>query len=190
MKNTKMWGGPAAGAAVFFVLGVALLVWPEIVLLIFPPLVGILLLLVGLQQVTHTVVFYQKVIEPGMKLVQGFVEAIVGVVFLLKQNISLMFFTILFGLYILVIAAVRFSTALQEKKSGNPWKSSFFESVFQLALGLLMLFGPFGQNMLWARLLGAHFVLSAGGALLWMRREAKRNKPDQADGQPNQPPQA
>lgn len=161
---------PIAAACVLLLLGISMLFWPTAIISVFPPLIGIILIFVGVLNIAHSMVLHQLMLDPGFKLMQGIITLIVGLVFILKQDISMAFLTILFGLYVLISAAIHFSSALEYRREKKKWLSALFESLFQFLLGALLLFGTFSDNALWARLLGLEFIVMGTSTLVLLLR--------------------
>lgn len=177
-------GMPMAAAVALLLLGAGLIIWPEAVIGVFPPLLGAVLLLVGTLNIAHAMVLSRRKTDPGFKFVQGVVNVIVGLVFIAKQDVSLAFLTILFGLYVLVSASVNFSSAIKDKSAGKTWVATLVESFFEMLLGLILLFGPFSGRALWIRVLGLYFVVAAGhifGVLASLKRSLKNKQQSQQD---------
>lgn len=165
---------PLIGGLLFFALGLCLLVWPEPVLTIFPPLLGTIMVLVGALLTAHSLIMWQRLMQPGFKLLRGVVNIVVGLIFIVKHDFTLAFLSILFGLYILVMAAIDFSDAMQNLGAKKPWLAGVVQAVAKFALGIVLLFAPFSGRVLWARVLGVYFMLAAGNMLHWLLFEKKQ----------------
>lgn len=174
--------GPLIGGGVFLLLGIAMVIWPHVIVNMIVPLIGTALLLVGAQGIAYSIVMHSKMQDAGIKLLQGFVNVMVGGVFLLKRDVSALFISILFGLYVLITAAISLSQAVGQMREKRRFMAELVSSVLQLFLGLLLLFSPFSQGDLWVRVLGINFVVTALGMLLWltdMRRGAAHTREDE-----------
>lgn len=158
-------------------LGLALIFWPRGVLQVFPPLLGALMLVAGAIGIAHSLAMRARLMQPGMKLLQGLLTVLVGLVFLVKQNFSMAFLTVLFGIYVIVTACIHMSMALDAARDGGRWFAEAGEGLLQFVLGALLLFSPFTGNLLWARLLGLHFSVAALSTMGWLLRESRRPHP-------------
>ncbi|MGD9559511.1 MAG: DUF308 domain-containing protein [Oscillospiraceae bacterium] len=185
LEKSGVW--PLAGAVLFLLLGVGMLVWPDAILTVFPPLVGAVLVVVGIQAVAYNLVMGRRVANGAFALLRGVINILVGAIFLVKRDLSLAFLSILFGLYVLVGAAMNLSTAAQRIREKKPFATELWDGVFNLVLGLLLLFSPFTGRSLWVRVLGVHFIVSAGTSLVWMLRRGGE-KPVDDEGQDGGPP--
>lgn len=115
---------PLVAALALLLLGALLVFFPDTVLGLLPPLVGTVMLLVGLQGLIHALVMGERLPEPGMKMLQSVIYLLVGLIFLVKQDISLAFLSILFGLYVLVTAAIHLSLAIDNRRKKKAWPLS------------------------------------------------------------------
>lgn len=172
-KFKKMPKPPLVGAAILLVLGVALMAWPEVVLGIFPPLLGAVLALAGAIGLAHSLAMRSHLARPGAKLLQSVLQVVVGIIFMVKRDFSLGFLAVLFGLYVLASSVIRLGEATAAARAKQPWAGALADGLMQLVLGVLLLFAPFSQRMLWARFLGVHFVVAAANTLHWLYKGAR-----------------
>ena len=70
MENRVFWL-PLLGIVAFMLLGLALVFWPRTVLGVVSPIVGVVMIFVGAQQIAHSVAMRAKLMDPAMKLLQG-----------------------------------------------------------------------------------------------------------------------
>lgn len=158
-RPRKLPNLPVLGALSTFLLGAALIIFPRQVLLFFPLFLGAVLIFIGLLSVAHSIVMNKQLPAPQNKLLGGMLNIIVGVIFILKRDISLSFLSVLFGLYVLINACVIFSAAIQDRKKRKSWLADLLESFFSLTLGILLLFVPFVNRFFWVQLLGFYFCV-------------------------------
>lgn len=158
-------------------LGLALVIWPDSILSVFPPLLGGVLVLVGGLVLAHCFVMWNRLAQPELQLLRAVVNIVIGIIFIVKHDFSLAFLSILFGIYILVMAGIDFSAALGAMWSGENWAVTLLDALFKLVLGILLMFAPFTGRSLWARVLGAYFAIASAKALIWLiKAEKKANK--------------
>lgn len=159
---------PMLGIIAFLLLGISMILWPNAIAAIIMPLIGTVLLIVGIQITAHTIAMSRKMMDPEIKLIQGLVNMAAGLVFLLKRDLSAVFVGIIIGLYVLVTAVVGIAQAFGSLRNKKPFAMDLAEGVLQLVLGMLIIFSPFSDQNLWVRLLGVNFVISAAGALRFL----------------------
>lgn len=174
-KNSEL-GAPAIVAGLLLLLGLGLLFWPDAVLTVFPPLIGGVLVLVGGLMLAHCVVMWKHLAQPELRVLSAAVNIVIGLVFIIKHDFSLAFLSILFGIYVLVMAGIDFSSALGAMWSGEAWIGSMLEALVKLVLGALLMFAPFSGRALWARVLGGYFVVVAVRILFLLWQMGKRTE--------------
>jgi uncharacterized membrane protein HdeD (DUF308 family) len=166
-ENSEL-GAPAIVAGLLLLLGLGLLIWPDVVLGVFPPLIGGVLVLVGGLMLAQCIVIWQYLAQPELRVLNASVNIVIGLVFIIKHDVSLAFLSILFGIYVLIMAGIDFSSALGAMWSGEAWIGLMLEALVKLVLGALLMFAPFSGRSLWAQVLGGYFVVAAVRILFWL----------------------
>lgn len=161
---------PAAALGVLMLLGFSLLLWPGLLVEVLPVLIGVLLLLAGVLVIASGGSLRQLGIDTSFRTMFGAVTIVVALVFLVKQDISLVFLSVLFGLYVLITAALSVVEIVNAVRSRQPFILPLLSVVVQMALGLLLLFAPFAGLSLWVQILGVHFVLAGVNGMFWLVR--------------------
>lgn len=165
---------PTIALIVFAALGLLLLFVPGFFVRILPPLVGIALILIGLSGVISGFTLRSATSHPIFFIGPGLLAIIVGIIFLAKNDVSVVFISILFGLYVILTAVFSIMDAWRKRKAGQPWMFDIVEGVIDILLGLILLLSPLHGMNLWVRILGAHFILLSIGALLMLFRVKKQ----------------
>lgn len=171
--NALFWP-PVILMLIFAALGLLLIFFPGFFVRILPPLVGIVLILVGLQGIISGLSLRGVLKHPGFTMARGVLCIVVAIIFLAKNDLSVVFISILFGLFVLISAVLGMMGAVRQKRAGEPWAFDVFEGVVDIILGLLLLIAPFRGMNLWTQILGIHFILVAIGALLVLLRMRKQ----------------
>ena len=166
---------PLLGALAFFLLGLSLFLFPEPIIRVLPVLIGLVLILVGIQGIAYTAVMHSKMMNAGFKLMHSFINLLIGLVFLLKQDVSLVFLSVLFGLYILFSAVVNFTQTVQNKSDKHSFAIDIIEILLSCIFGFLLLFSPFSGLSLWVRVLGIYFIIAGIGLFRWWYTARKEN---------------
>lgn len=165
---------PLIVTLIFMAMGVFLLVFPGFFVRILPPLLGIVLILVGLQGIVSGLSLRGFLPHPGFTMARGALAIVVAIIFLVKNDLSLVFISILFGLFVLISAVLGIADAVRKRRLGEPWLFAIVEGVIDILLGLLLLVAPFRGMNLWTQILGIHFILVGIGALLALLRVKKQ----------------
>ena len=151
---------PLAGGALLCVLGLTALVWPGRVAKILPLCIGAAILGLGLCEVASGFLAKSFLPEyiPGMRILQGFVNVAVGLVFLLNRTLSLMFIAVVLGVWGVAFGAQRLRDALRRRASGQPWGCCAGDAAVKFAVGIFMLASPLGSMAAWTVMVGLFFL--------------------------------
>ncbi|MEA5059417.1 MAG: hypothetical protein EOM66_00575 [Clostridia bacterium] len=130
-------------ALIYFILGVAMVAWPETARLVICYAVGILLILYGLGRVLsqwNSLGF----LSLGNGYLMGLVYLLLGVLLLISADVVLAIFGTVLGLVIVADSIIKLQISYQLKGSnmGSSRRNAICALV-TLTLGLLMLFSPF-----------------------------------------------
>ena len=169
-KKNPLLAFPISASIIILLLGLFLILWPNEVISLFPPLIGAVLSIAGIITILHAILTFKDASSPWFKLMQGIINLAVGLVFIFNNNVSLAFLTILFGVYTLISAVAQLLYTIQNLFSKKQWVNNLLESLFQFVLGALLLFGTFSGYALWARLLGLQFAITGASSLFWLLR--------------------
>lgn len=155
-------------SAVYAVLGLILIFFPNHTSALFCTSVGLLLLGYGILTV---ITFFLRQGMAGFvfqaELVLGVASAIVGVFFLTHTGFILSVIPTLLGAYVLIDALVNLKRGLDLRRLGYAgWTSTLVTSVIALALGGVILWNPFSTGLILWRVIGAVF-LYMGVSDLW-----------------------
>lgn len=156
---------PAGVSILGIVLGLALMVFPAQIITLFPVVIGLALILAGVHHVGYSIAARRRTLDPGLTTARGILNIVVGLVFLLKGDVSLVFLSILFGIYALVSAGMDFTDATVRRRKKQKWLAGLIESIVEFVLGAVLLFAPFSDTFFWARFLGLYFILASCAAL-------------------------
>lgn len=172
-------------------LGLALILWPGVLTAFMPVLIGTVLILAGVSAVLSAVTKKEWFVAPSIRILFGVVAVVVGLVFLINQDVSIMFLSVLFGLYVLIMAALGFVETYRGLRAGHHWVGLLLENLVQVVLGLLLLLKPFSGLNIWVQVLGIHFVVMALGSFftLWQLWRTACNPPPPDDDAENPKPE-
>ena len=126
MKKRKLPNLPVWGSLLLLALGLLLIIFPEDTLSAFPPLLGGALVIKGLIILLYSFITSppKQTAELPISLYSGSIDLIIGLVFLFKQDLSLTFLSVLFGLYIIINAFVSLSIAWQARQQKRKWRQT------------------------------------------------------------------
>lgn len=156
-------------AAVLFLVGLSSLIWPKIAMNILPIMLGITLSIVGGCEIAYAFGVKEYKAATSYKLVQGFFSVAVGLVFLLKRDVSLVFLGVVLGLWSIISGALRLSLALRQRSAGiGSWKVTLLDAFVKGVVGTFMMFNPFVGLAAWTMLIGGFLIVSGVALFLWV----------------------
>ena len=162
MKNLK-WNMIFL-SALYVVLGLVLLCWPDWVLGGICILVGGLVAGTGVFQLIRFFVARERLFFAPLTLITGLVSLGLGLFLLLRSDVILTALPLVFGLFVVFDSVVRIQNALELRRYGLPsWKGIFGMGLVSVVLGLVVLFNPFATVQ--ALVMGIGIILIVEGAL-------------------------
>ncbi|MEG0616094.1 MAG: DUF308 domain-containing protein [Oscillospiraceae bacterium] len=168
MELFKRWKWALiAAASILIAVGLIAIIVPSTVMHILPIFLGITLLIVGIFEIAYSIGIKEYTSIGPFKLIQGGVSIAVGLVFIIKQSVSLAFLGIVLGLWALISAGLKFALALRQHKAQCPYIGIVVDAVLRACVGLFMMFNPFGSLAAWTLLAGILFVSAGLGLLVW-----------------------
>ena len=154
----------AAFALVFMLLGLALLLWPEVSLRVVCYLFGGVILVKGLLSVWSYLRAGERAFFDYFSLVFGVAAAALGAFLLMKPDTVVSVLPLLVGLYVIVDGVVRLRSALELRAMGyRNWWSFLVLAGLSAVLGVLMVANPFKTVELLVMAIG--LVLLVEGAV-------------------------
>lgn len=169
------WALVIAGA-ILTCMGLVSILLPEVVIHILPIFLGITVIIVGVCELAYAIGVKEYTSKGPFKLIQGGVSIAVGLVFVIKQNVSLAFLGIVLGLWVLISAGLKVALAMRQAKAQLPYVTIVVDAVVRGIIGVFMMFNPFGSLAAWAMLVGLVFVSAGIGLMVWTMYIAKHFK--------------
>ena len=159
--------GNTVAALIFLVLGLFLIIFPEVSSSVLCYLVFAALLLDGLR---HVICYFRG--QPsealaGYDLALGACEILLSLFVLIRSNVMLSLLPICLGAALVVSGVIRLQRAFDLHRAGFPaWRTVLILGAVVALLGLLMLINPFATSKLLLIFLGVAMVINAV-CLLW-----------------------
>ncbi|MCI8445003.1 MAG: hypothetical protein HFG15_01050, partial [Bacilli bacterium] len=117
LKKRYKWL-PMLMGLVMMVVGLALFLKPGTIADRVPLFLGSMLLFIGLDDLIFSFLTKDYKIGTSMQLIQGSINVMIGLVFILKQESSLLFLGICFGICALVMGAIKLNLAVDNYHLG------------------------------------------------------------------------
>lgn len=161
-------------ASVLTLVGIGALVWPKIIMNILPIMLGFTIAIVGICELCYAFGVKEYKTDTSNKLVQGFISLAVGLVFLLKRDVSLVFLGVVLGLWSIISGALRLSLALRQRAAGiGSWRATLIDSLIKGVIGTFMMFNPFVGLSAWTMIIGGFLVVSGVTLFFWIKYVGK-----------------
>ena len=159
--------GNAAAALVFLVLGLFLLIFPDVSGQVLCYLIAALLLLDGAR---HVVCYFRGQLSEalsGYDLALGACELLLGLFVLIRPAVMLSLLPVFLGASLVVSGVIRLQRAFDLCRAGfGAWRTVLVLGTVVALLGLLMLIDPFATSRLLLIFLGLSLMINAL-CLLW-----------------------
>ena len=147
--------------AIFYVLlGIAMIIWPDILARLVCYSFGSLLIIYGLAIVIGNFSDKGNSGFYGFSMINGLISAGIGIFFIVKYNILVSSIGFVMGLIIVIDSFVKFQKALDLHRSGySLWWLALIFSFLTIGLGVLVIVNPFETSLGIARLVGICLIL-------------------------------
>ena len=156
-------------SAVYVALGVFLLWYPETAFSVVCYAVGGVVILSGVVQVVRYLTLKSNLFFAPMTLTFGLVCLALGLFLILRSDIVQAVLPIVFGLFVIFDSVVRIQNALELRRCeyGNWWVFLALAAL-SIALGLVMIFNPFGTMNTLIMAIGVILILEGALNMLSM----------------------
>jgi len=152
----------------FILLGIVLIIWPDIAGKIVCYSLGVLILIFAAFRIVSFFTDKKVYFMFNLDLVVGLVAAGVGVYMLISPETVITVLPFMVGLLILFSSILDLQKALMLRNYGNPrWKSSLVLTFVKMALGIFMLAAPFLLAMAFIQVIGIALIYN-GLSELWI----------------------
>lgn len=153
-----------ASSIVYILIGLALLLWPELSIKVVCYLFGAVILIKGISSIRAYLIAQDRFFFSYFSLVFGIITSVLGIFLILKPSMVVSILPILVGIFVILDGIVRFQSAFELKAAGhNSWWSFLLLALLSAGLGLLMLFNPFASVQVLIMAIG--IILLLEGAL-------------------------
>lgn len=165
MKFLK--SGYTASSLVYILIGLALLLWPELSLKVVCYLFGALITIKGISSIYSYVKSQERFFFSYFSLVFGISMVALGIFLFIKPSTVVSILPILVGIFVIFDGIVRFQSAFELKAAGHSsWWSFLLLAILSAGLGLVMLFNPFASVQVLVMAIGVILLLEGALNLL------------------------
>lgn len=161
LKQRYKWV-PMLMGCVMLVLGMALFIAPQVITNRIPYILGFLLIFIGISDLTYSFLTKDYKIGTSMQLIQGTINVMIGIIFLMKPELTIDYLGICFGLCALVMGAIKLNLAIDHYHLGNSNPGWYvLDGSIRIIFAIFLIFNPIGGINVWIMLVGAYFIISA-----------------------------
>lgn len=161
----------------YIILGLALLIWPQISLITICKFLGTIVLILGVTRLTTY--FTNDGFRDSMRpdLAHGLLNILLGIFMLISPMTLVTALPIVLGIAIIVDSMLRIQLSIELKlKNYKNWWISLIFALLTAILGALLVFNPFAGGIILARYIGISLAID-GIVNLWvmffMRKKLK-----------------
>lgn len=160
--------GVVLSAIGFILLGLVLLLWPEIAGKIVCYALGVLILIFAVIRVVNFFMDKKVYFIINLDIVVGLVAAGIGIFILIRPDIVISFLPFVIGLFLLFSSILDFQKTFLLRDYGNTrWKSSLVLTCIKMIFGIFMLVSPLFFAETFMRLIGIGLIYN-GLSELWI----------------------
>lgn len=154
-------------AALYIVLGLILLIWPNTSGDVICFSLGLLLLLYGVITIISFFVHDSRLGAFRFELVLGVAGTALGILFLARPSVVLSILPVVLGVYIIIDALLNLKRAVELRRMAYPyWWAVLILSLISVALGVFILFRPYMTARVLIMVIGGVFIYT-GLSDLW-----------------------
>ncbi len=165
------------GSAIYLIIGLAMILWPDASKQVICYALGGLLLLFGVIRVISYFSVNQRSEALRFDFVLGMALLILGLLFVLRPNMLLNIFGVVVGIAVTLDSIVKLQFALELRRLGSSaWVRALVLALVMLALGLVLLFNPFAASSALTIFTGICLVLDAIANIWFVTDIAKHLK--------------
>ena len=165
--NTSNWITLLVNGLIALLLGLLALFVPEESILTVSRYFGLVILIAGVVILLTTLRKGKKAGYYMLMLVESIAAMVIGLVILFYTRETLSVFSILVGLWALIIGILQLILANRILKGLTAGRIMMFNGAISLVFGAMMLFNPFGTLVVFTKLAGV-FALAIGLVLLYL----------------------
>lgn len=146
-------------------MGIILLVYPETVINILATAIGALVTAYGGFRTISSIVRRREIPQPALRIALSALLLVCGFYILFNTSITISFISVVIGLFAVILALDRFSTAMSRKKEGLKIGSAVGFGLLHLLFGAAMICMPLMGTSALVMLAGC-YLLIGGIAIL------------------------
>ena len=161
IKKFKISYMPVISAIILFIIGLLLLIFPQTFLKSLELILGILFLILGIEQILYSIFSKDKILIPSFDLTQGIVHLALAILLLFRPNLSQTVFGVIVGVWVISSATLKLNVVVQKSNLNLPWGWDLIDCFIKFALWIILILKPFKGFELWTMFAGGYFIIIA-----------------------------
>lgn len=157
----------------YALVGLLLLVWPELSASVLCTVVGLVLIFCGILSILPSLFSRDGSVYSGGHLLFGVVLTAVGIWIMTRPELISVIIPRVIGVIICIHGLSDIDSAVKLHRHGARWSAALFLAIVTLALGAVLVFYPFGVFSTVVRIIGA-FLLYDGASDFWIASRVSR----------------
>ncbi len=169
MRNLKKFKAGFIVSSIFYiVLGIILIIWPQISIRVICKLFGLLILALGIGRVIRYFSNIEYDTPFQLDFAHGILNILIGIFMLISPNALVIALPVVLGIVILIDSVLRLQISIDLKRlQYDDWLVSFILALVTTVFGVLLLFNPFVGSMVLTRFIGISLTID-GIINLWI----------------------
>ena len=124
------------------ITGTLLCIFPKEVASSLTIVIGIIVLLYGMEEIAYCLANWEDEELIGLELTTGLLSIFIGIVFLVKHDVTLAFLGFSLGFIALVLGCVKVNMMIRRIRYHRPWFITLIEALVQFVFAFLFIFQP------------------------------------------------
>jgi uncharacterized membrane protein HdeD (DUF308 family) len=147
----------------FILLGIFLVINPELSIKVSGILIGLILIISGLYFIIEYVLNMDAIFLFTIVFIYGIISILGGILILSNPTAFTNFLTIIIGIWLLISAGLKASIAMQFKNNHEEsWIINLVIAILTIVIAILMIANPFSGSIVISTYAGIMFVVYAG----------------------------
>lgn len=161
MRKFKVSYMPIISAALLLMIGLLLLIFPQTFIKSIEFILGIIFLVLGIEQVMYSIFFKDKILIPSFNLTQGIIHLALAILLLFRPNLSQTVLGMIVGVWVISSATLKLNVVIQKSNLKLPWIWDFVDCLLKFILGIILMLKPFKGFALWTMFAGGYIIVIA-----------------------------
>lgn len=143
---------------VFVLLGLYSIIYPSGIIMFFSYAIGAILIFLGINYIYKGIINKTDMQFPFLKIFMGIIFFILGITFIIKNNVPYLIFAFCFGVWAISVGSYKLWVATEFRKQGQKCIWLLIGSILHILFGIAILIFPVFTTNLWIQIFGFYWV--------------------------------